>query len=288
MARAQLSLFRQSTVYLEALKPRETTLLTFIGLCAAIVAAGGSPPLGKFFLVLGALLLGSAGCNGLTNYLDREVDAKMERTRHRVLPSGRISPPEKVLPWGGGLVAVALALAWVLHPFAFLAGLLGTGAALAGRKMAITHLLGGIAGAAPVAVGYLALNPGVNPTFLLLLLLILFWVPLHVWTVMLSHRQDYERAGLAMFPLTWRDRDAVRVFLLLALFIYGASLALYGVGGFGLLYLIVANILGVILVSSSYHLLVSEVSQASWRVHKFSAYPYLGLIFLTLCLDLWI
>jgi len=84
--------------YFEILKPRETSLLTFIGICAAIIAGSGHTPLDKLLLVLFVLLLGSAGANGLTNYLDRNVDAKMLRTRHRALPSKRIYPAEKVLP----------------------------------------------------------------------------------------------------------------------------------------------------------------------------------------------
>ena len=61
--------------YIEVLKPRETSLLTFIGVCAAVVAAGGRPPISLLFIALTAIALGSGGCNGITNYLDREVDA---------------------------------------------------------------------------------------------------------------------------------------------------------------------------------------------------------------------
>ena len=70
-------------------------------------------------MVLITLLLGSAGVNGLTNYLDRDVDARMQRTKHRVLPAKRIEPPEKVLPLTIGLVIVGLVLAWQLHPLSF-------------------------------------------------------------------------------------------------------------------------------------------------------------------------
>jgi len=101
--------------YIEVLKPRESCLITFIGLCAAIIAGAGFPPIGKLLLVLITILLGSAGVNGLTNYLDRDVDARMLRTRHRALPSKRIYPAEKVLPLTIGLVVIGLALAWQLR-----------------------------------------------------------------------------------------------------------------------------------------------------------------------------
>ena len=119
--------------YIDVLKPRESILLTFIGICAAIVAAQGSLTGWPFFLILTAVCLGSGGCNALTNYLDRDVDAKMARTCRRALPSQRIFPAEKMLPLAIGLVITALILAWILHPLCFLFGFTGTVASLIWR-----------------------------------------------------------------------------------------------------------------------------------------------------------
>ena len=80
------------------------------------------------------ILLASAGANGITNYLDRHVDARMERTRKRALAAKRIEPAEKVLPLVIGLIIVGLVLAWYLHPLSFLADLIGTSAAAFWRK----------------------------------------------------------------------------------------------------------------------------------------------------------
>ena len=81
--------------YIEVLKPLPSILLTFIGVCAAIIAGEGYLS-SKLLLVLLTILLAAAGANGLTNYLDRNVDARMQRTRNRALPSKRIYPPEKM------------------------------------------------------------------------------------------------------------------------------------------------------------------------------------------------
>ncbi|MBC8477226.1 MAG: UbiA family prenyltransferase, partial [Dehalococcoidia bacterium] len=105
--------------YLGVLKPRESILLTFIGVCAAVVAGAGHPPPDRLMIVLIAILLASAGLNGLTNYLDRHVDARMQRTRNRALPSGRIVPAEKVLPLTITLVLTGMVLAWIMHPLCF-------------------------------------------------------------------------------------------------------------------------------------------------------------------------
>ena len=101
--------------YIEVLKPRETSLLVFVGFCAAIVAEGGLPPTGRLLLALLAITLGSGGVNGFTNYIDRNIDARMQRTRRRCLASKRIQPPEKALLLCFALTAAALGLANPRH-----------------------------------------------------------------------------------------------------------------------------------------------------------------------------
>ena len=274
--------------YIEVLKPHETSLLIFIGGSAAVIAGAGHPALNPFLLSLVAIALGSAGCNGLTNYIDREVDARMQRTRQRVLPSRRIDPAQKVLPLTVGLVVAALALAWLLNPLCFVAGLGGTVAAVVKRKTAMSHMLGGISGNAPLLIGWFAINPKADLTLFFLCLLILVWVPLHVWSVMIAYRDDYLKAGLRIFPVTWEIQDIIKVLLTLSLFLYAVSLTLYFAVHLGLLYLVAANLLGLAMLLATARLLRGFASQDAWRVYKLSAYPYLGLIFLAMCLDLWL
>lgn len=271
--------------YLEVLKPKESALLIFIGVAGAFMGGGGHPSVSRLLLASLAVALGSAGCNGLTNYLDREVDARMQRTKHRALPSKRIVPAEKVLPLTVGLVIVALAIAWKLNPYSFLAGLAGVIAAVVARKSAITHFLGGLSGGAPVAVGWLAIAPP-SLELLFLLLLILTWVPIHVWSLMLAYREDYLKGGVRIFPVTWEVKDSVRMLAGLSILLYALSWGLYFAGGFGWLYLAAANVLGVAMIYASFRLWQKAGSQDAWKVYKLSAYPYLGLIFLAMGLDL--
>jgi len=275
--------------YIEVLKPRESILLTFIGVCAAFIAGKGQPPLNLLLLAALTILLGSAGTNGLTNYIDRDFDAKMRRTRHRVLPSKRIYPPQKVLPLLAGLVIVALVLAWQLHPFAFIAGLVGTIVAITWRKrLTCVFPQGAIAGCSPVLIGWFAINPTFSWQILLLCLLIVFWLPLHVWSVMISNRDDYLGAGLDFFPMSVEVGKAVIVLLLFSLTLYVVSIALYFVGGFGWLYLLLASLLGIMMLYAVSRLVISNASKDAWRLYKLSSFPYLGLIFLAMCLDIWL
>jgi heme o synthase len=274
--------------YITVLKPVETSLLTFIGIFSAIIAAGGYPSAKVFLLVLIALLLGSAGSNGLTNYLDREVDARMKRTSNRALPSKRIDPPQKVLPLIIGLIVVGLALAWILHPLCFLFGLIGVIASSVWRKTISCTFLGIVAGCSLVLIGWFAVSPAFDFTILLLCGLVAIWTPIHVWTVMIANREDYLGADLHYFPLSWQVKDVVKILFGLSILLYLISILLYIAADFHLLYLIVANILGILMIYANSRLLFSMTSIAAWRVYKLSAFPYLGIIFLTMGMDIWL
>jgi len=278
--------------YVEVLKPGASLLLTFIGVCAAVIAGDGQPPLDKLLLTTVTILVASAGANGLTNYLDREVDAKMQRTRHRALPSKRIYPPEKVLPLTVGLTVTGLALAWFLQPayrLCFIADVVGTAAAIVWRKKATCVFPQGmLAGCAPVLIGWLAITPTFGWELGLLCALIAVWLPLHVWSVMIANREDYINAGLTFFPMSREVREAVKALLFLSLVLAAAATSLYFIGGFALLFLIVASLLSVIMVYATSRLVITSTSQNAWRLYKLSAYPYLGVIFLTMCMDIWL
>ncbi len=282
-------LFNTIKNYIEVLKPRETILLAFIGVATVFIAADGHPPLGKTLLAFAAILVASGGANGITNYLDREFDAKMRRTRHRVLPSRRIYPPEKSLPLIIGMIIAGLALAWFVHPLAFAADLIGTVVASTWRKrMTCVFPQGATASLAPILMGWFAIEASFSWELVLLGLLILAWLPLHVWSVMVSNRDDYIGAGLNFFPMNVSVRAAVMVLLAFGFVLYGVSIALYFVGGYGWLYLILANILALMMLYACSRLLGANISKNAWRLYKLSSFPYLGLIFLAMCLDIWL
>ncbi|MFC2004041.1 protoheme IX farnesyltransferase [Chloroflexota bacterium] len=270
------------------MKPRASILLTFIGVCAAIIAGDGYLSL-KLLLIALTIFLASAGANGLTNYLDCGIDARMLRTKNRALPSKRIYPPERVLPLNVSLVIIGLGLAWYLHPFCFIADMVGTIAALIGRKrVTCVFPQGMIASCAPVLMGWFAIKPTFSWETLLLCVLIAVWLPLHVWSVMIANRKDYISAGLTYFPMSWEVKDAVKVLLVFSLMLGAASITLYFIGSFTLLYLVVASLLGIVMIYAGSRLVISSSSHNAWRLYKLSAFPYLGLIFLAMCLDIWL
>lgn len=282
------SIISQVKNYVEVLKPLPSILLTYIGVGAAIIAGEGQLSL-KLFLVMVTILLTAAGANGLTNYLDRNVDARMQRTRNRALPSKRIYPPQKVLPLTIALIIVGLVLAWQLHPFAFFAGLGGALAAATWRKkVTCVYPQGVVASCAPVLIGWFAVKPELSWEILLLSILIAVWLPLHVWSLIITNREDYLQAGLSYFPISYEVRNSVKALLLFSLLLYATSIALYFIGSFAWLYLVAVNLLGIIMVYASAKLVISSAAKDAWRLYKLSAFPYLGFIFLVMCLDIWL
>jgi len=236
--------------------------------------------------MLVSVLLGSAGSNGLTNYLDRRIDAMMKRTRGRALPSGRIHPQQKVLPLILGLIIIALILAWMLHPLCFVAGFIGVISSAIWRKTISCTFLGIIAGCSPVLIGWLAIKPVFSLELLLMCCLVAIWTPIHVWSVMLANKEDYIGAGLSYFPLGFRDKTVVKMLFGLSILLYLTALLMYRFGNFDLFYLVVANILSILMIYANARMLFSTTPLAAWKVYKLSAFPYLGIIFIAMCLDI--
>ena len=118
--------------------------------------------------------------------------------------------------------------------------------------------------------------------------MICVWVPLHVWSVMLANREDYLSGGVKYFPVSREFANAVPALVLLSLPLFAVSLALYFTSGMGLIYLTSASLLGALMVYANARLLTSGASRDAWKVYKLSAFPYLGLIFLAMSLDVWL
>ena len=197
-----------------------TLLLTFMGFCAALAAYNSMKqpfnPLDILFITSG-ILLGAGGANGLTNYLDRELDKRMERTKHRSLPSKRISPHYLGLIWSLTLVLIGLSIALSFNYYAFTAGIIGTLCSVIFRKTELTHFLGGASSASPVIIGWVAINPNFTITIILVSLFVMLWVIHHVWAIMLFYQSDYLQAGIQIFPLRANRKSVMPVFLFIAL-----------------------------------------------------------------------
>ena len=221
------------SVFSELVKLRLTTMVlitTLVGFYAALNAASGG--LAQNLANLGLTLLGTgllaAGASILTQYLEREYDAKMDRTAGRPLPSGQIGVEASLLLGGavsvGGLLALA---AWVN----LLVALLGAVTLVTylfiytplKRKSEWNTIIGAIPGALPPLMGWAAVRGEVDPLGWTLFAILFFWQMPHFMAIAWMYREDYEKAGFVMMPSvpgggprTGRQAISHTVFLIIA------------------------------------------------------------------------
>jgi len=221
------------SVFSELVKLRLTTMVlitTLVGFYAALNAASGG--LAQNLAKLGLTLLGTgllaAGASILNQYLEREYDAKMDRTAGRPLPSGAIGVEASLLLGGavsvGGLLALA---AWVN----LLVAVLGAVTLVTylfiytplKRKSEWNTIIGAIPGALPPLMGWAAVRGEVDPLGWTLFAILFFWQMPHFMAIAWMYREDYEKAGFVMMPSvpgggprTGRQAISHTVFLIIA------------------------------------------------------------------------
>jgi len=171
---------------------------------ASALAGKFSPGTFLAMLVGLALVIGSACV--FNNYLDREIDAKMERTRKRALVSGQI-PVLKALVYGSllGLVGLGVLIAWT-NVFTAAVALTGWGfyvVVYGYFKRVSVHgtLVGSISGATPPVVGYAAVSGNLGGYALVLFLMLVFWQMPHFYSIAIYRSKDYAAAKIPVLPL---------------------------------------------------------------------------------------
>ena len=276
--------------YFEVTKPKIWILLAFTAFGGFVVASGKEMPWITGIVMLLAVILGSAGANTLTNYIDRDIDAVMNRTKLRPLPTHRISPASRALIFGLILSIISLLLAASLNLLSFIFLLLGIFdnviiySRIMKRRSPLNIIMGGFSGGMPVLIGYVAVTNEVTIFSLLLAAIVVIWTPTHIWSLALHSKEDYAKVNVPMLPVVVKERTAVRIIAIASILMMGFSLVIPLYYPLGLIYFISAAILGVAMLVLNLWLFLKPTKEISWIVFKASS-PYLGLIFTALILD---
>ena len=288
----QLTVGNRIKNYYELTKPKIWYLLVFTAFGAALTASLlfkiEVTPL-QWFLLLTGVAAGSAAADTITGYNDRDIDAIMERTKTRPIPSGRISP-RNALIFGLILATVSLVCAWLINYIAL--GLMAFGlfdniivySKWLKRRSQANIILGGFSGAAPALIGYVAVTTQNIEIGLVMAALVFFWIPTHIWSLALHVKKDYTKARVPMLPVVVDERTSVRVIAITTLLMVAFSIVPFFLDQFGLIYLITATVFGIVMILLSTWLLVRPSEKASWMVFKFSS-PYLTALFIAFILD---
>ncbi len=238
-------------------------------------------------IIAGALA--SAGSSALNHYYDRDVDRLMKRTSTRPIPSGRMSA-RSVLLYGLVVSAASVIYAAItlnlVSTFFIALGIFFyviVYTAWLKRSNSSNIVIGGFAGSAASMAGWSAATGSIDLLGVLVGVLVFLWTPSHFWCLAMKIRNDYEEAKIPMLPvLVGMQKTSNYIFINTAILL-PYSLALYAFG-LGLVYLAIAAVSGVLLLSYHYKLTKNPTPEFAWKAYKVTA-PYLTVIFVGIALD---
>ena len=287
MIRPEMPRWRQ---YWVLTKPRVTQLAVFCAIIGMFLATPGMVPWPVLIGgTIGIWLLAGAAF-AVNCLIEQAVDSKMRRTAWRPSATGEITPFQIII-FSILLGATGMVILWVFtNPLTMWL----TFATFVGYAVIYTWLLkpatpqniviGGLSGAMPPALGWVAVTNQLSAEAWLLVLIIFVWTPPHFWALALYRRDDYEQSGLPMLPVTHGEKFTLLNILLYTLILFAASLLPYVYGMSGLLYLLSAIILSGLFVYYAIELYRAYSDFLAKKLFRYSI-TYLSLIFAAILID---
>lgn len=239
--------------------------------------------------LLGTTLVMASSCV-FNNLLDRDLDAKMDRTKQRALPSGRI-PVRHALAYAILLGAAGIGLLSWINALAAGLGLFGmfiytvVYTRWLKRRSPLSTFMGAFSGAVPPAIGYVAVSGKMDLGAWLLFALLFLWQPPHFWALGVMRKEDYRRAGFKILPVVRGVRRTKwqMVPYVLLLLPAGALLSLYGYTG--VIFLAVSLVTGAVWLAVVLRgLFVKDDARWAKQAFLFSIY-YLMIVSLFMVVD---
>jgi protoheme IX farnesyltransferase len=279
--------------YYELTKPRVVALIVFTAIIGMFLAVPGLPPLDKAIFGSLGIWFAAASAAAINHLIDQRIDAVMARTAHRPLPTGSLTSRQVLLfAIGLGLLSMAILVAWVnvLTALLTFASLIGYAVIYTGwlkRATPQNIVIGGIAGAAPPALGWAAVTGELHPHALLLVLIIFVWTPPHFWALAIYRREDYARAMIPMLPVTHGVEYTRWHVLFYTVLLVVVTVLPWLTAMSGLFYLGGALVLGGAFVWYAVKLLDPPNERFAMQVFNYSI-VYLMALFAFLLVDHWV
>ena len=205
------NIFKKLRLFWPLIKSLQTGLLVTTGLAGYLTVSCPIYNLPQMTGLFFSLITAISGSTILNMYWDRDIDAKMERTKTRPLASGEIKPHEAL--WAGlvlSLLGVGLALAIdLLFGLIIFSGLFIDVVIYTmwlKRRDCWSIIWGGISGGMPILAGRLLGLGSLDWVGIMLSFGILFWIPTHILTLNLRYMDDYKAAGIPTFPSVYGEK----------------------------------------------------------------------------------
>jgi protoheme IX farnesyltransferase len=279
--------------YIALTKPRIIELLLITTVPTMVLAEGGWPSTWLVIVTLIGGTLSAGSANAVNMYVDRDIDALMERTQGRPLVTGVIEP-RNALIFAVALQVVAFGVLWAGANL--LSALLALSAAVfyigvytiwLKRTSKQNIVIGGAAGAVPVLVGWSAVTDSLSWTPIVLFAAMFLWTPPHFWALAVKYADDYRAAGVPMLPAVVPIHTAVRKMIGYTAALWVTTLVLIPVADLGWIYAVTAFVLGALFLGGTIALARNPTPAASMRLFGFSI-TYVTVLFGAMTLDVFV
>ena len=277
--------------YYELTKPRVVMLIVFTAIVGMFLSVPGWPSMTA--LLFGTLGIGLAASSAavFNHVLDARTDILMMRTRGRPLPQGKLTE-KAALSFASVLCVISMIILWFLVnsltavlTFTSLIGYAVVYTVFLKRATPQNIVIGGASGAAPPVLGWTAVTGEVNSSALLLFLIIFIWTPPHFWALAIARKEEYEKVGIPMLPVTHGDTYTRLNILLYTILLVLITIIPYLTGMSGIIYLTTAVMLDARFLWYAVQMRRTPGDlELPMRMFKFSI-TYLGILFAALLVD---
>ena len=271
-------------------KPRIIELLLVTTVPTMFVAERGVPSVWLMVATMVGGTLAAGGANAVNMVVDRDIDSLMERTMHRPLVRGVMSPRAALT---FAVVIEVVAFVWLFATVNLLSAVLAVSATFfyvfvytlwLKRTTTQNIVIGGAAGAVPVLVGWSAVTNSLAWSPVVLFLLIFFWTPPHFWALAIKYRDDYEAASVPMLPSVVSIEETVRKMAFYTVVLVVLTVVFSPVADMGAVYLVSALILGAVFGVMVEAVRRRPTERTAMRLFSFSI-TYLTLLFGAMVVD---
>lgn len=274
-------------------KLRVVVLIVFTAVVGMFLAVPGWPPFIAFLSGTLGIGLAASSAAAINHLLDRRIDAKMKRTKHRPLASGQLTERKVLLfALSLGFLAMVILVAGTntltaILTFISLIGYAVIYTAWLKRATPQNIVIGGAAGAAPPVLGWTAITGSLDPQALLLFLIIFVWTPPHFWALAIYRKEEYALVDIPMLPVTHgTDFTRLQILLYTVLLVIVTTLP-YLTGMSGLVYLAGVTVLNAGFMWYALRMMRSKDILLPMHTFAFSI-TYLLVLFIFLLVDHYI
>lgn len=271
------------------LKPRVMLLVVFSSLVGLLVAPITIHPLIAFVAII-CITLGSGSAAVFNMWYDHDIDAIMDRTKHRAIPRGIISRDTAfqfaiilaiISVVFMGLIVNILSASLLAFSIFFYAIIYTIWLK---RSSTSNIVIGGAAGALPPVIGWAAASNTISYESLSLFLIIFLWTPPHFWALALKISDEYKKVNIPMLPVIKGIEYTKKQILLYTVLMIASTYSLYFLGLNGVIYVTIATILNIIFLYLSYKVYKSLTTKIYMVLFSYSI-VYLFLLLLTVIID---